>query len=394
MIKFKYMKLARSIIIIFLLTSLHLVVVCQVPGIYDMDQYLPFLKNKKTAIVVNQTSMVNATHLLDTLIASNIDVRLIFSPEHGFSGQFSAGEYVYDSLYFGGIPIISLYGDSKKIKDDYLRDIDVVVFDIQDIGVRFYTYISTLHYVMEGCARNNVSLILLDRPNPHVNYVDGPVLESEYSSFVGMHKVPIVYGMTIGEYALMINGEKWLSNNLICDLYVVKNKMYSRSDFVDISNPFPSPNLRTMNAIFLYPSLCLFEGTVVSVGRGTDYPFELYGVPFFNTDFSFTPISNFGAKNPKHNNTICYGFDLRKKDSLVGQNQFHQLSISYLLEAYRQTPKKYKSSFFNNFFNKLAGNSSLQKHIVNNSSEKTIRLSWQEDIHDFMLIRKKYLLYD
>jgi len=358
-----------------------------------MSQYVPILKNKNIAVVVNHSSIVNNKHLVDTLIELDVNIKVIFSPEHGFSGEFNAGEYVNDSLYDGSIPIVSLYGENKELKNSYLEDVDIVIFDIQDVGVRFYTYISTLHYVMEGCARNNVKLIVLDRPNPHVNYVDGPVLENEYTSFVGMHPVPIVYGMTIGEYALMINGEGWLDDNLKSNLRIVKNITYSRSSVVNISIA-PSPNLRTMNAIFLYPSLCLFEGTIISVGRGTNHPFEIYGSPFLKTHFSFRPISNIGSKYPKYQNKLCYGFDLKNLFASNKQMQIDKINIDYLITAYALTPLEYRSSFFNDFFNKLAGNSSLKKYIINNVPESKIRAIWQKDIEVFLQLRKKYLIYN
>ena len=278
MIKFKYMKLHKSILTLLMISFMYLEAVSQVPGIYDLNNYLPFLKNKKIGLVVNQTSVINNSHLLDTLVSLGIDVISVFSPEHGFSGTLNAGEYFNDSIYNQSIPIISLYGKNKELKDDDLKNIDVMIFDIQDVGVRFYTYISTLHYVMEGCAKNNIKLIVLDKPNPHVHYVDGPVLDADYSSFVGMHPVPIVYGMTIGEYALMINGEGWLTDNRICDVIIIKNLLYSRNSSITYDFPVPpSPNLRNMNAVLLYPSLCLFEGTLISVGRGSDSPFEIFG---------------------------------------------------------------------------------------------------------------------
>ena len=279
MIIFKYMKLHKSIF--FCLTSfLQFLTISQVCGIYDTETYIPHLINKKVAVVVNQSSIIDNQHLIDSLISSDIYIQSIFSPEHGFLGTNPAGEYIDNSVYRNHIPIISLYGHSKRLNDQDLKNIDVLLFDIQDVGVRFYTYISTLHYVMEACARNNIKLIVLDRPNPHTHYVDGPVLKMDYQSFVGMHPVPIVYGMTIGEYAMMINGEGWLDNELICDLSIVKLTSYSRGDIINIPIA-PSPNLRNMNAIFLYPSLCLFEGTLISIGRGTDLPFEMYGAPFY-----------------------------------------------------------------------------------------------------------------
>ena len=390
MIKFKYMKLPKSILLLSVLSLFPLFIISQEPGLYSMNKYLYALENKNIAMVVNHSSMIKNKHLVDTLLNLSVNIQMIFSPEHGFSGKFSAGEYVQDSLYRDSIPIVSLYAQNKILDDVYLNNIDVVIFDIQDVGVRFYTYLSTLHYVMESCAKNSIKLIVLDRPNPHVNYVDGPVLEIEYSSFVGMHPVPIVYGMTIGEYALMINGEGWLNDNRMVDLHIVKNSNYFRHSVFNLHTK-PSPNLRTLNAILLYPSLCLFEGTIVSVGRGTEYPFEIYGAPFFTTSFSFMPTSNFGAKFPKYQNQLCYGFDLR--NTLSNDQYPNQIDISHLMNAYRSTSLVDQPRFFNQFFNKLAGNSRLQDDIINNVSEHEIRASWQQDINAFLLLREKYLLY-
>ena len=393
MIKFKYMKLDKSIIILLVLSLCHLQIICQVSGSYKTEEYISVLKNKNVAIVVNQASLIDNKHLVDTLISRGVNIKRIFSPEHGFLGLHNAGEYVNNSFYNDTVPIVSLYGKNKKLKSQHLTDIDIVVFDLQDVGVRFYTYISTLHYVMQGCARKDIKLIVLDRPNPHMHYVDGPVLEIEQASFVGMHPVPIVYGMTIGEYALMINGQGWLSDNLICDLHVIKTSIVSRNEIIDISVPPPSPNLRNMNAIYLYPSLCFFEGTIVSAGRGTDYPFEIYGAPFFTTNFSFIPNENFGSKNPKFKNKTCYGYDLRRSPNTTVFNNQQCIQINYLIDAYKNSPLEYRDVFFNTFFNKLAGNKSFKESIINNASEEQIRLSWQQDIDDFMIIREKYLLY-
>ena len=394
MIKFKYMKLHKSIIILLILSLCHFKIISQVSGIYNTEEYIPILKNKNVAIIVNQASLIYDKHLVDTLVNRGVNIKLILSPEHGFFGLHNAGEYVENDLYNGIIPIVSLYGENKKLRNESLKDIDIVLFDLQDVGVRFYTYISTLHYVMQGCARQDIPLIVLDRLNPHMHYVDGPVLEIEYASFVGMHPVPVVYGMSIGEYALMINGQGWLGDDLICNLHIIKNNIASRNERIDISIPSPSPNLRNMNAIFLYPSLCFFEGTVVSAGRGTDYPFEIYGAPFFMTDFSFVPHVNFGSKNPKFKDEICYGFDLRKAMSMPMVNDKEYIQISYLIAAYKNSPLEYKDSFFNSFFNKLAGNATLKESILENMSEQQIRLSWQKDIDEFIIMRKKYLLYD
>ena len=401
MIKFKYMKLDKSILTLFVITFIYTGSFSQVPGVYDVNNYLPFLKNRNVGLVVNQTSLVDGVHLLDTLISLGVNIVSIFSPEHGFSGTLNAGEYFNDSIYNESVPIISLYGKNKNLKDRDLYNVDVMVFDIQDVGVRFYTYISTLHYVMEGCAKNNIKLIVLDRLNPHSHYVDGPVLQKKYSSFVGMHPVPIVYGMTIGEYALMINGEGWLKDNLVCDLNVIKNLLYSRYAPIDYSFRVPpSPNLRTMNAISLYPSLCLFEGTLISVGRGSEMPFEIFGAPFLNQDifpFLFSPKPNFGSNNPKYNSQLCYGWSLKSNSDDQPSNigvEVDSLNLNYLIYAYRNTPDQYRSKFFNSFFNKLAGNSELQQQIVNGVDVLRIRKSWERGLKEFKVIRTKYLLYD
>jgi len=385
------MKLHKSIF--FCLTSfLQFLTISQVCGIYDTEAYIPYLINKKVAVVVNQSSIIDNQHLIDSLISSDIHIESVFSPEHGFLGISPAGEYIDNSVYRNHLPIISLYGHSKRLNDEDLKNIDVLLFDIQDVGVRFYTYISTLHYVMEACARNNIKLIVLDRPNPHTHYVDGPVLKMDYQSFVGMHPVPIVYGMTIGEYAMMINGEGWLDNELICDLSIVKLTSYSRGDIINIPIA-PSPNLRNMNAIFLYPSLCLFEGTLISIGRGTDLPFEMYGAPFFNTDFRFIPSPNLGSKNPKFNGELCYGINLENQN----QENFQlnsTISLEFLIDGYSRTPDSLKSKFFNSFFPKLIGNDLLEQKIINHISENEIRLSWENDLRKFLMIREKYLLYN
>ncbi|RPG57962.1 MAG: DUF1343 domain-containing protein [Flavobacteriales bacterium TMED191] len=385
------MKLKKFIFFIYSLCCVFNLLLAQKPGIYDIDNYINKLKNKNIGLVVNHSSVLNKTHLVDTLLSLSIDINYIFSPEHGFGGNFNAGEYVENSEY-NGIPTISLYGKNKEIQDIYLQDIDVILFDLQDVGVRFYTYISTLHYVMEACAKNDVNLIVLDRPNPHANYVDGPLLDKNFASFVGMHEVPVVYGMTIGEYSLMINGEGWLQGSLVCSMEVVENIDYNRSSKIKYEIP-PSPNLRSLSAILLYPSLCFFEGTVVSVGRGTNQPFQIYGAPFFDTNYQFIPRSNFGANNPKYNNEKCFGFDLRNY-YLDNDVILDQINLDFLINSYRLAPKNIKSEFFNSFFNTLAGNDKLQMQLINNVSIIDIRESWAEDIKEFKLIRSKYLLYN
>ena len=322
--------------------------------------YLSKLKEKKIAIVANQTSVIykkeSFTHLVDSLIALNIDIRRVFAPEHGFRGNADAGESIEDGIdKKTGIPIISLYGKNKKPTKEQLKDIDLVVFDIQDVGVRFYTYISTLHYVMEACAEEKIPVLLLDRPNPNGHYIDGPVLETEHKSFVGMHPVPVVYGMTIGEYGLMINGEKWLKNGIQTNLTVIPLKNYTHSSNYNLRIK-PSPNLPNDTAINLYPSLCFFEGTNVSAGRGTAKQFQIYGSPFLNTKskFTFTPYPNEGSKSPKHAYIICYGEDLTETKKLAS------LNLSWLIKAKKQNRTK---NFFNSFFTKLAGTEKLQNQI-------------------------------
>lgn len=315
------------------------------------------------AVVANQTSVVGSTHLVDTLLALGADVRKIFCPEHGFRGTAAAGAKVDNSVDpKTGLPIVSLYGKNKKPTQEQLADVDYVLFDLQDVGCRFYTYISTLHYVMESCAEAGIPLAVLDRPNPNGHYVDGPVLDTaHYRSFVGMHPVPVVYGMTIGEYARMINGEGWLKDGIKCNLEVIPMQGYKR-DSVGYELPMPpSPNLRNAHAIALYPSLCLFEGTHCGVGRGTGYPFE----------------------------RVSYGSDTL---DLRGEEAPSAFSLRYLMEMYRRVPK---GKFFqkSNFFEKLAGNGDLRKQISSGMSEEEIRATWQPALDEFKKIRVKYLIY-
>ncbi|WP_395062958.1 exo-beta-N-acetylmuramidase NamZ domain-containing protein [Flavobacterium sp.] len=349
--------------------------------------YLPLLKDKKIGVVSNQTGILsNKTHLVDFLIEKNISVQKIFAPEHGFRGTADAGEHIVDGKDTKtGLPIISLYGENKKPKAEQLAGIDILVFDLQDVGARFYTYISSLHYIMEACAENNIELIVLDRPNPNGNIVDGPLLEKEFTSFVGMHPIPTLHGMTIGEYAKMINGEKWLKNGIQCKLKVIPCLNYNHQ--LSYSLPVkPSPNLPNDQAINLYASICLFEGTNVSSGRGTEKQFQIYGSPYLpKSDFSFTPISNFGAKDPMHKNILCYGEDLSDIPKVK------QLELKWLIKAYNTTSDKLK--FFTPFFTKLAGTKKLQQQIEAGVSEKDIRKSWEKDLNDFKEMRKKYLIY-
>ncbi|HMW13542.1 MAG TPA: DUF1343 domain-containing protein [Chitinophagales bacterium] len=372
--------------------SINMIANNTVVGAERIDQYLPFLKGKKVGLVVNQTSSVGNTHLLDTLLQLQINVSCVFAPEHGFRGTADAGEHVKNGIDpKTKTTIISLYGDNKKPKATQLKNIDVVLFDIQDVGVRFYTYISTLQYVMEACAENKKALIILDRPNPNGHYVDGPVLDTINRSFVGMQPIPIVHGMTIGEYANMLNGEKWLANKLHCNLTVIKCINYDHNTFYNLPIK-PSPNLPNMAAIYLYPSLCFFEGTDhVSLGRGTNKPFQIYGSNVFTRKlpYSFTPKPVEGAKNPPLLDKICYGYDLSKLslDSLRKQ----KFTLKYVLKAYQMTPDSIP--FFNNFFVKLSGTDVLTTQIKSGLNEKVIKASWKEKISQFKAIRKKYLLY-
>lgn len=361
-------------------------------GAENFEEYIPFLNEKKVAVVANQSSLVNGEHLVDVLLAKDIQIVKIFSPEHGFRGDADAGEKITNGIDIKtGLPIVSLYGKHYKPSAADLKDVDVVVFDIQDVGVRFYTYISTLHYVMEACAELGKQVVVLDRPNPNGHYIDGPVLEKKYKSFVGMHPVPVVYGMSIGEYAQMINGEKWLKNKVQCELVVVPCKNWNR-DKSYLLPVKPSPNLPNHLSVTLYPSLCFFEGTIVSAGRGTDFPFQAYGHPSFtNGDFEFTPRSISGAsKYPKFEGEKCNGYDLRKVNTADFRKK-KKLDLSFLLNSYSEL--KAESEFFNSFFEKLAGTANLRSQLESSLSEDEIRGSWEKDLNDFMEIRVKYLIY-
>lgn len=365
------------------------------PGAERLNLYLDSIKSKKNiAIVCNQTSVIGRQHIVDKLLAENVKINLIFAPEHGFRGDADAGAKIKNGIDVKtGIPIRSLYGKNKKPSEADLAGVDMVIFDIQDVGVRFYTYISTLQYVMEACADLNIPLLLLDRPNPNGFYIDGPVLEEKFTSFVGMQPIPVVYGMTIGEYAQMLEGENWLKRENVnpLHLFIVKCKGYNHKSLFALRIP-PSPNLKSHTAIDLYPSLCLFEGTNVSVGRGTDRPFEIYGSPSMNPSkmsFRFTPASMKGATNPPFLGKECYGEDLAAVDRLG------KFSLQYLLYAYENWTGP-KSEFFlpNLFFDKLAGTDKLRNQIITGESEVAIRSSWKADIEKFKTIRKKYLLYE
>ena len=374
-------------------------------GADRISEYIPTIKGKNIAIVANQTSVIkvlerrrvdNSTmgsemtqyHLVDYLNANyNIKIKKVFSPEHGFRGKADAGEKIPDGKDVKtGLPIVSLHGKNKKPTQEQLEGLDVVVFDIQDVGVRFYTYISTLHYVMEACAEANIPVIVLDRPNPNGHYVDGPMLEIAHKSFMGLHLIPLVYGMTIGEYAQMINGENWLKNNLKCDLTVIPLKNYTHDSEVHLAIR-PSPNLPNDTSINLYPSLGFFEGTTINAGRGTEFQFQRYGAPFFpSTDFTYTPEPNFGSKYPKHKGKVCSGVDLSNEEKLSSIN------LNYLIDAYNKTPKEEK--FFGETFTIHAGTEKLQQQIEQGLSAEEIHNSWQSDLVAFKKIREKYLIYD
>jgi len=359
-------------------------------GAENFESYLPLLKDKRIGIVTNQTGILSQEkHLVDFLIEQNINLQKIYAPEHGFRGTADAGELIVDGKDTKtNLPIISLYGNNKKPKPEQLEGIDILVFDLQDVGARFYTYISSLHYVMEACAENNIPLLVLDRPNPNGTIIDGPILEKEHKSFVGMHEIPVLHGMTIGEYAKMINGEKWLKDSLQCDLKVAPCLNYSRD--MKYSIPVkPSPNLPNDQSINLYASLCFFEGTNVSLGRGTEKQFQIYGSPFLpesEFDYSFTPQPNFGAKDPVHNGKLCFGEDLTEI------RKVHRLELKWLLKAYENTADK--TVFFNDFFTKLAGTKKLREQIETGMTEKEIRKTWQEGLEQFKEVRAKYLIYE
>lgn len=360
-------------------------------GIGRLHLFLDSLTGKKIAVVGNQTSVVGSSHLVDTLLGLGLDVKKVFVPEHGFRGDADAGERVWSSIdEKTGLPLISLYGHNKKPSPEQLLDVDIVIYDIQDVGVRFYTYISTLHYVMEACAENGKQMVVLDRPNPNGHYIDGPVREPEHKSFVGMHPVPIVYGMTIGEYAMMVNGEHWLRDSLSCKLWVIPCKHYTHKTKY-VLPVAPSPNLRSELAVSLYPSLCLFEATTVSIGRGTDRPFEVFGHPLFpELPFSFTPTSRQGAKNPLYENRLCHGVDLK----LSHFKRKYELNLNYIIQAKDLLGDSIAFIDQVGFFNRLAGTEKLREQINAGWTAKEIRQSWQKGIEAFKKIRQKYLLYD
>ncbi len=353
-------------------------------GAEQFDRYLPRIAGKRIGLTVNHTSTIGGTHLVDTLLQLGVDITAVYTPEHGFKGNVQAGEHIESQESTYDFRIESLYGKSKKPSAEQLTGVEVMLFDIQDVGVRFYTYISTMHYVMEACAENDFPVIILDRPNPHGSYYDGPVLDTAFRSFVGMHPIPVVHGMTVGELATMINEEGWLLNGISCDLEVVQVGNWTHE------TPYPlpvrpSPNLPNDVAVSLYPSLCFFEGTIVSIGRGTDYPFQVYGHPKLQGDFKFTPRSVEAAKKPKLMGELCSGV------TLADQDPEYTFTLKYVLDAYAQLKGE---EFFKSYFNTLAGNDQLIKKIKDGWSEEQIRESWQPELQKFGELRRKYLLYD
>lgn len=359
-----------------------------ITGAAQLDILLPKLKSQRVALLVNHTSKLGKTHLVDTLLKTGITIQKIFSPEHGFRGTADAGEQVKDGVDPStNLPVVSLYGNNKKPTAEQLADVDIVIFDLQDVGARFYTYIGSMHYLMEACAQQKKKLIILDRPNPNGSYVDGPLLDMSLKSFVGMHPVPIVHGMTVGEYAQMINGQGWLEGKVICDIDIIKMKNYTHA--TQYSLPVkPSPNIANDQTVALYPSTCLFEGTTLSVGRGTEHPFEWIGHPDLkNQPFQFTPMSIQGmAKNPPHENKVCYGINLEK------EKVKKDVSLKHLISLYKQFPDKEK--FFIPFFDKLVGNKMVREQIKQGMSEAQIKATWKKDLEQYKKMRAKYLLYN
>lgn len=355
------------------------------------DSYLHLFEDKNIGVVSNQTSLIQDSHLVDTLLSLGIRIKKVFAPEHGFRGDAEAGETIGDMVdEKTGIPIISIYGKNRKPTKENLSGLDIMVFDIQDVGVRFFTYISTLHYVMESCAENNVPVVVLDRPNPNGFYVDGPIMEEEHTSFVGMHPVPIVYGMTIGEYAKMINGEGWLKNANKCELTIIPCENYKHSSYYNLPIK-PSPNLPTMRSVYLYPSTALFEGTVINEGRGTKNPFEVFGHPdFAGGNYSYVPESIPGmSTNPKLKGKKCFGMDLRDI-SIDFFKDKKEIQLEWLVLAYDSTKTE---KFFIPFFENLSGTKNLREQIISKTEIKKIKASWEKGLQEFKSIREKYLIY-
>lgn len=365
-----------------------------VAGAARMDAYLPLIEGKKVALLVNHTSMIGETHLADSLHSLGIDIQAIFAPEHGFRGEADAGEKIEDAKDSRtGIPLISLYGSKREPTAEDLKGLDWVIFDIQDVGARFYTYISTMSYVMQACAKNGIPFMVLDRPNPNGHFVDGPVRQPGYESFVGMHPVPVAHGMTVGEYAHMVNGEGWLEDGVTCELRVIECKQYDHKTFYQLPVK-PSPNLPNMHAIYLYPSLCFFEGTVASVGRGTTKQFQIIGHPDYpEGDYTFTPVPRPGAMNPKLEGRQCRGYDL-STIPIEQLQRMAQVNVDYLIDFYRNFPDKDNFFLENLWIDKLAGGPSLRAQIVAGKTAGEIRTGWQEELRAFMAVREKYLLYE
>ncbi len=361
-------------------------------GAEQLNQYMSQLKGKRVALLVNQTSTIGSVHLVDTLQSLGVDIQKVFAPEHGFRGNYSAGALVSNGIdEKSGLPVVSLYGRNKKPTPQMLENIDVVIFDIQDVGVRFYTYISTMHYVMEACAEQNKKLIILDRPNPNGFYVDGPVLKKEYSSFIGMHQIPIVHGLTVGELALMIQGEAWLKNKVKCNFQIVPCKNYTHDSLYQLPIK-PSPNLPNMNSVYLYPYLGLFEGTNVSIGRGTDFPFQVVGRPEFKGNYLFSPRSIPGVSDrPKHEGKECGGF-LVNDVNLPGFFERPSLNLGWFLLFYAKNTQE-NGPYFKNFIYKLIGNSTFKDQVIAGLSAQEIKQTWQSDLEEYKAMRKKYLLY-
>jgi uncharacterized protein YbbC (DUF1343 family) len=367
-----------------------------IPGAEQTDAYLPLLKDKRVAVFANNTSLVGKKHLVDVLLKNHIHVVKIFAPEHGFRGKANAGAHIHDTIDDRtGLPIISLYGEKLAPTPQDLKNIDVIVFDVQDVGVRFYTYISSLQKIMEAAVENDKPLIILDRPNPNGFYVDGPVLDPKYKSFTGMQPVPIVYGMTIGEYAKMLVGQQWLdvdpkSAASLLALTVIPVLNYTHASLY-VPPVSPSPNLPDIQSIYLYPSIGLMEATVMSVGRGTNKPFQMFGHPSLHTNFGFKPVSNSAEKYPLYENEICYGWDLRGSPKTTLKRIANKLQIHYLMLAYQRFPDKDK--FFGHNASRALGKNNLPSQLADNMSEESIRKSWEPKLSEFKLIRKKYLLY-
>ena len=360
-------------------------------GAEQTGRYLPLLEGRRVGIMTNHTGTVGRTHLVDTLRSLGVDIRVVFAPEHGFRGQADAGESV--ASYRDrktGIDVVSVYGSTKRPPDSIMQRLDVLLFDIQDVGLRYYTYLSSMHYLMEACAANGKQLIVLDRPNPNGFYVDGPVLEAKHRSFVGMHPIPVVHGMTLGELARMIDGEGWLRDGLRCKLTVIPCRGYTHRSRSRLPTA-PSPNLPNMRAVYLYPSLCFFEGTPISLGRGTDFPFQTYGHPKLQGDFSFTPRSNAGAKNPPLKDKLCHGVDLRisPSDERIWERG---VDLGYVIDCYRQLNLGEK--FFTPMFDRLTGTDYVRQMILQGAGADRIKARWADDVERFKQTRKPYLLYE